>query len=123
MSTDPREYLLKMARTTEMALVKFQADRDKSRGKALNMLVVMALQGLGYLPFLEGEPRLKIVEEAARSPPSSAELDVEFARKNWWDMSAKARSFYLGKYSNALSDLAGLGESPIRQNETGSTHS
>jgi hypothetical protein len=107
MSTDPREYRLIMADSTEMALTKFQGDRELRRGRALNILVVMALQGLGYLPFRAGEPRVKIVEEEAPPPsnPSSVDVDIQFARKEWWQLSAKARSYYHGKYPDALHDL------------------
>lgn len=110
MAYNPREYKLIVADSTEMALTRFQADRGLRRGKALNRLVVMALQGLGYLPFLEGQPRVKIVEQETPQPPSLAELDVKFARDNWWQASEKFKKYYLEKYPDQFADLT----SPMR---------
>lgn len=105
MSYGPQEYRLIMRDSTEMALTRFQADRSLRRGKALNLLIVMALQGLGYLPFLEGQPRVKLVEQETPQPPSLAELDVKFARDNWWQASEKFKKYYLEKYPDQFAYL------------------
>ncbi len=65
------------------------------------------MEGLGYLPYQVGQPSVKIVEEEG-SPVllSLVDLDVKFARDNWWQMSPKAKLWYLSKYREKLVDLA-----------------
>src|SRR5712664_1298654 len=84
-----KAYPLLVDQQTDHGLVKMQAERNLTRGKAINVCIREGLYALGYLTRPKTPEQLR--EEASRT-------ESDWVKGNWAEMSDKARVYWSAKY-------------------------
>jgi len=84
-----RAYPLLVSQITDHCLVKLQADRNLTRGKALNIVINEGLMALGYLE------RPKTPEDLRRE---ASLIESNWVRLHWAEMSPKAKQYWGQRY-------------------------
>jgi hypothetical protein len=90
-----KAYPLLVSQIVDHALVKMQADRNLTRGKALNIVILEGLYGLGYLVRPKTPQQLR--EEASRS-------ELEWVKGHRTEMSEKASKYWMERYPEAFTE-------------------
>lgn len=86
-------YPLMISREIDHCLVKMQADRNISRGKALNLVIAEGLIGFGYLS------RPKTPAELTKE---ATDREREWVKTHTNEMSPKARAYWYERYPEAF---------------------
>jgi len=91
-------YPLMVSQIVDHALVKMQADRNLSRGKALNVAIEEGLASLGYLTRPKTPEQLR--DEANQR-------EIQWVKDNWAMMTEKARRYWAEKHPLTAEALRG----------------
>ena len=86
-----KAYPLLVSQITDHCLVKLQADRNLTRGKALNIVINEGLMALGYLE------RPKTPEQLRKQ---AVDAEASWVRSHWAEMSPKAKQYWGQRYPN-----------------------
>jgi|SRR6267378_6295578 len=84
-----RAFPLLVSNVADHALVKLQAERNLTRGKALNVVINEGLMALGYLE------RPKTPEDLRRE---ASLIEANWVRSHWAEMSPKAKQYWGQRY-------------------------
>lgn len=90
-----KAYPLLVSQIVDHALVKMQADRNLTRGKALNVVIMEGLYSLGYLVRPKTPQELR--DEATRT-------ELQWVKEHRKEMSPKASKYWMDRYPEAFAE-------------------